>query len=85
MSILTRTPPDAPRLLLTARAAAEALAISPRMLWELTRRGELTPIRVGGRGIAARALRYDMRDLLAWIDRLKAQTATPPADTGGEA
>jgi hypothetical protein len=71
-------PPTAPsaevRLLLTAHEAAEALAICPRTLSTLTRRGELHPIRLGGRGLSARALRYSVRDLEAWITR---QATTP--------
>jgi hypothetical protein len=43
-------------LLLSSRQAAAALAISPRALHELRMRGELTPIRLPGRGIAGRAL-----------------------------
>ena len=82
MSTLTRPTAEAPRLLLTARQAAEALALSPRTLWELTRRGDLSAIRVPGRG-KARALRYAVEDLQRWIDRQK--TATPPTDTGGVA
>jgi excisionase family DNA binding protein len=87
MSILTRTPYPLPKLLLTAREAAEALSICPRTLWALTRAGELRAIRVGGRGLAARALRYDVRDLLAWIDQRKERTSRPPIqdDSGGGA
>ena len=73
-----------PRLLLTAREAAQALAISQRTLWELTQRGELPALRLPGRGIAARALRYDLRDLLAWIDRTKkAQAEATPVQANG--
>jgi hypothetical protein len=75
---ITRPRVDAPHLLLTARQTAVALAISERMLWELTARGELNPVRLPGRGSKARALRYDVRDLRAWIDRLKAGQATNP-------
>jgi hypothetical protein len=55
-ALLSHTPAQPARLLLTARETAEALAISPRTLWELTARGELTPIRLPGRG-KARAIR----------------------------
>src|SRR5437660_644899 len=64
---MIRAAPDSPRLLLTSRQTAEALAISQRTLWALTRRGELRPIRVGGRGLSARALRYPVAELERWI------------------
>jgi excisionase family DNA binding protein len=39
-----------PRLLITAREAAEALGISPRTLWALTApRGSLAAVRIGRR------------------------------------
>jgi hypothetical protein len=66
---------EALRLLLRPREAAEALAISPRTLWELTKRGELVPIRVSGHG-KARALRYLVSDLERWTHAQK----TPPTD-----
>lgn len=53
---------DGPRLLLRPGEAADALAISERKLWELTRCGEVPAVRIG------RAVRYDPRDLAAWID-----------------
>jgi excisionase family DNA binding protein len=52
-------------LLLRPREAARFLAISERTLWELTRRGEILCVRLG------RAVRYDRRDLLAAVERLK--------------
>src|SRR5262249_36092672 len=67
---LTRPPAQHLRLLLTAREAAAALAVSQRTLEELRRRGELTPIRLPGRG-KARALRYHVQDLENWIQRVK--------------
>jgi excisionase family DNA binding protein len=69
MSIYKETP--GLKLLLTAREAAGALSVSERTLWELTASGELPVLRLPGRG-KARALRYDVADLRAWIDRLKA-------------
>jgi hypothetical protein len=58
--------PSAPQLLLTARAAAAALSVSERTLWALTHpRGPLPAVRLG------RAVRYDVRDLAAFIDRAK--------------
>jgi hypothetical protein len=53
-------------LLLTPRAAAAALAVSERSLWALTYpRGPIPVVRLG------RAVRYDVRDLAAFIDRAK--------------
>jgi excisionase family DNA binding protein len=52
-------------LLLTAAEAAKLLAIGARTLWRLTDNGEIPVVRIG------RAVRYDRRDLLAWIDRTK--------------
>lgn len=59
----TITQPD---LLLRPRDAALALATSERKLWELTRpRGPIPCVRVG------RSVRYDPRDLHAYIDAAK--------------
>jgi excisionase family DNA binding protein len=44
--------PETPRLLLTARDAAAALAISERKLWELTNGGVIKAVRIG------RSVRY---------------------------
>jgi excisionase family DNA binding protein len=48
-------------LLLNPADAAKTLSISPRTLWGLPDRGEIPCIRIG------RAVRYDPRDLMAWI------------------
>jgi excisionase family DNA binding protein len=56
-------------LLLTTPEAARALAISPRTLWTLTKRGEIPSVKIG------RAVRYDPRDLLVWIDARKTGSA----------
>lgn len=56
-------------LLVTEAEAAKQLAISPRKLWELRNRGEIPHLRVG------RAVRYDLRDLQAWIDAQKQRIA----------
>ena len=56
---------EAPKLLLTAREAAESLAISERTLWDLTRRGEIPRLKIGA------SVRYDLRDLQAFIDKRK--------------
>jgi excisionase family DNA binding protein len=58
-------------LLLSARDAAKALAISPRKLWELSNTREIPSIRIG------RSVRYDVRDLREWIDSHKSECATP--------
>jgi len=58
------------KLLLTAKEAARALAISERTLWSLTRNGDIPSVRFG------RAVRYDPRDLDRWIERQK-QLAGP--------
>lgn len=54
-----------PILLLTPQRAAEALAISPRKLWELTASGEVPHVRLG------RCVRYPVDDLQRWIDEQK--------------
>lgn len=53
------------RLLLTAREAAKALSISERTLWGLTKAGQIPACRFG------RNVRYDPRDLEAFIQRAK--------------
>lgn len=50
-----------PALLLTPNQAAEALAISPRMLWGLTASGEMPSVRIG------RCVRYSVDELREWI------------------
>ena len=56
---------NAKTLLLNAREAAAALAISPRKLWGMTASGEIPHIRLG------RSVRYPLDDLRCWIDRQK--------------
>lgn len=60
------TSPDAiralPRLLITPKTAAQALAISPRKLWSLTNAGTIPCVRLG------RSVRYSLTDLQTWID-----------------
>ena len=56
---------EAHKLLVTAKQAAQSLAISERTLWELTRRGEIPRLKIGA------SVRYDLRDLQAWIDKKK--------------
>ena len=57
--------PTKPALLLTPQQAAEALAISPRKLWDMTASGEIPHIRLG------RSVRYPLDDLQCWIDGQK--------------
>lgn len=72
----TRAAVGPPRLLLTARDAARALAISEKTLWSLTTpRGSIPAIRVG-----ERSLRYSVRALEDWIARQLAAAA----ETNGE-
>jgi excisionase family DNA binding protein len=52
-------------LLLKPREAARVLGISERTLWALTHQNGIPHVRIG------RAVRYDPRDLQAWIDRSK--------------
>ena len=57
-------------LLLTSRQAAEALGVSSRTLWTITRpRGELPAVRI------KRCVRYDVRDLIRLIEKQK-ETST---------
>ena len=56
-------------LLLNAKEAAEALAISPRKLWGMTASGEIPHVRID------RSVRYPVDDLKRWINEQK---------TGGE-
>ncbi len=53
-------------LLLTTRQAAKMLTISERTLYTLTKSGQIPAVKLGVRG-----LRYDPRDLLAWIEQAK--------------
>jgi len=56
---------DAARLLITSREAAATMSISERTLWTLTNERGLPCVRIG------RSVRYDPRDLQAWIERHK--------------
>jgi excisionase family DNA binding protein len=57
-------------MLLRAKDAALALSISERTLWSLTQSRDIPSVRIG------RAVRYDPRDLLAWIE-YKKKSAVP--------
>jgi len=58
-------------LLLRSKDAAELLQISERQLWTLTRMGKIPAVFFG------RCKRYDLRDLVAFVDRLKNQERQP--------
>lgn len=51
--------------LLTARQAAQFLAIGQRTLWALTNSREIPHLRI------KRSVRYDPQDLLRWIETKK--------------
>lgn len=52
-------------MLLTPEQAAAFVAVSERTLWSLGNSGEIPRVMIG------RSVRYDRRDLIAWIDRKK--------------
>jgi excisionase family DNA binding protein len=52
-------------LLLKPPEAAKVLRISERTLWELKKQGEIRHVQIG------RSVRYDPRDLQAWIENQK--------------
>lgn len=56
--------PEGP-LLVDPIQAAEMLSISPRKLWSETAAGRIPVVRIG------RCTRYDLRDLIAYIDASK--------------
>jgi excisionase family DNA binding protein len=58
------------RLLLKPKEAAAALGISERTLWQLTKDGGIPSVLIGG-GKDRQVVRYDPRDLQAWIDSKK--------------
>ena len=61
-SVNTNSVSSSPSLLLTAKQAASALAISERKLWSLTNSGEIGHVRIG------RSVRYPIAGLQQWID-----------------
>ncbi len=63
-------PPAPPPLLVSQKEAARLLCISERTLYALVRRGELSQVKVGPRGV-----RYDVNDLKLWIEAAKGQPA----------
>ncbi|QDV26661.1 helix-turn-helix domain-containing protein [Aureliella helgolandensis] len=55
-----------PPLLVDSITAAATLAISPRKLWELAKRGDIPTVRID------RTVRYSIDDLRAYVDRQRA-------------
>ena len=74
--ILDTDEPAKPCLALRPREAAAALGVSPRTLWDWTRRGDMPHFRRGG------LVLYPVAGLTRWLE---AQTQTAPAaKEGGE-
>lgn len=66
MTTPPNSPDGAPNLgLLTPREAARWLSISQRALWSEGRAGRIPVVRIG------RSTRYDIRDLIAYVDARK--------------
>jgi len=63
-------PSTVERLLLTPRQAAEALTVCERTLYALTKPGEIPAVRFR-LGKKRSAVRYDLGDLRAWIEKAK--------------
>jgi predicted DNA-binding transcriptional regulator AlpA len=61
-----------PTVLLRARDAARSLAMSERLLWSLTARGEVPCVR-----ISRRCVRYRVDDLSAWAARCASTSRDP--------
>ena len=76
----TNDTPSVPNLALRPREAAKSLGVSPRWLWERTKRGDIPHVRVG------RAVLYPVDGLRDWLAR-QAESATAhgksPAALGG--
>lgn len=54
--------------LIKVKAAADYLAISERKLWDLSQNGIIPVVRLG------RATRYDLIDLVNFIEKMKSDT-----------
>jgi len=61
--------------LLTPRQAATALSISERLLWQLTHDKQIRVLRIGSVNGKARARRYRVKDLEAFLDKMQAAQA----------
>jgi hypothetical protein len=56
-----------PILALRPRKAAKALDVSPRLLWEMTKRGEVPCVKVGAG--KRKTVLYPVSDLQAWLSK----------------
>lgn len=76
---------EVPKLALSAREAAEALSVSERQLWALTRDGVIPAVRLGGRVV------YPVAVLQRWLEQQtragnpagEASESEPEADERG--
>lgn len=59
--------PTEPAGLISAKKAAIFLGISERLLWQLSNAKQIERVRIG------RAVRYDIADLRAFIERMKSK------------
>ena len=66
---MNKTTPTSPPRLVKPREAAAYLAISERTLWNLTQAGTIPAVKL------ARAVRYDIADLDAFIQAAKTKGA----------
>jgi excisionase family DNA binding protein len=57
------------------REAAAVLAVSPRMIYTLLERGDLTPVKLPGLGTRRAPVRIARADVLAFVARLRGATA----------
>jgi excisionase family DNA binding protein len=57
------------RLLVNEREAGRLLSVSPKTVYNLRRRGKLRAVMIGSAGV-----RYDVRDLRAFIDQAKEES-----------
>ncbi len=58
------------KLLLSVREAAQALAVSERTLWQMTKDGVIGSIKVG-----TRSVRYPVAELERWIEEQMEKSA----------
>ena len=58
------------KLLLSVREAAQALAVSERTLWQMTKDGVIVSIKVG-----TRSVRYPVAELERWIEEQMEKSA----------
>ncbi|MBN1514323.1 MAG: helix-turn-helix domain-containing protein [Phycisphaerae bacterium] len=72
---MTDPSPKPEPLALRPREAAEALGLSPRTLWSLTARGDLSCIKVG------RSVRYSLEGLREWLRAKQPSIKEAPYDT----